>query len=84
MALEREMEVFRHELPALLAAVESRGRYVLIGGDPAALVGLYATDEEAIEAGYERFGLSATFLVKLVAEPEGPKHFSRNIRSCPT
>ena len=83
VALEREMEVFHSELPALLGNVEARGRYALIGGDPPELVGTYATDEEAIAAGYERFGLSATFLVKLIAEPEAPKHFSRNIRPCP-
>jgi hypothetical protein len=84
VALEREMEVFRRVLPALLGNAETRGRYALIGGDPPELVGTHATDDEAITAGYERFGLSATFLVKLIAEPEAPKYFSRNVRPCPT
>jgi hypothetical protein len=42
--------------------------------------GVYPTDEAAITAGYEKFGLSAVFLVKLISEIEHPKYFSRNIR----
>ena len=84
MALEREMEVFQRELPALLASAGAKGRYALVGGDPPELVGVYPTDEEAIQTGYARYGLAAAFLVKLVTEPEPPRYFSRNIRPCPT
>jgi hypothetical protein len=82
--LAREMEVFHRELLGLLANPETSGRYALIGGDPPVVVGIFATSDEAVTAGYERFGLSASFLVKRIAEQEGPKHFSRNIRPCPT
>jgi len=80
--LAREMELFHRELTALLAS--SRGQFVLIGGDPPAIVGVYATDIEAIEVGYAKFGLFTTFLVKLITNPEPPKYFSRNLRPCPT
>lgn len=84
MSLERELDVYRRELPALLANSETRGRYVLIGGNPPTLVAVFATADEATTAGYERFGLSASFLSKQIIEQDEPKHFSRNIRPCPT
>ena len=82
VSLEREMELFRRELPGLLADPATRGRFVLIGGDPPAVAGVYATAEEAVGAGYEKFGLSASFLAKQIVEQEEPRHFSRNIRPC--
>ncbi len=78
------MEVYRRELPALLATSENLGRYVLIGGDPAVVVGVFATNDEAVTAGYEKFGLSASFLARRIAEEQQPTFFARNIRSCPT
>lgn len=83
MALEREMEVFKRELPALLADPVNIGRTVLIGGDPPAVAGVYVTEEDALAAGYEKFGLWTAFLVKQIAPNEAPKYFSRNLR-CPT
>ena len=83
VALEREVELFNRELPALLANPVNVGRTVLIGGDPAEIVGVFVTEEEAITAGYERFGLWTAFLVKRIAPAEAPKYFSRNPR-CPT
>jgi hypothetical protein len=82
VTLERELEVFNRELPQLLAT--HRGQYALVGGDPPKLLGTYATDEAAIEAGYDALGLHTAFLVQQIAEPEAPKYFARNIRSCPT
>ncbi|MBM3981887.1 MAG: hypothetical protein FJ304_16770 [Planctomycetes bacterium] len=80
MALEREMEVFRRELPALLADPTNIGRTVLIGGDPPAVAGVNLAEEDALAAGYERFGLWAAFLVKQIVPNEAPKYFSRNLR----
>lgn len=81
VALEKEMEAFRRELPALLADPVNVGRYVLIGGDPAGVVGVYATFDAALASGYDTFGL-ASFLVKEVTDHEKPHYFSRNLR-CP-
>lgn len=83
VALEREIEVFNRELSGLLANPVNAGRFVLIGGEPPEVAGVYPTEDEAITAGYERFGLSATFLAKQIAPAEAPKYFSRNLR-CPT
>jgi hypothetical protein len=54
MALEREIETYRKELPALLAAGQG-GRFVLIKGEQ--VVGTWETQAEALQAGRERFGL---------------------------
>ena len=80
VALEKEMETFRRELPALLADPANRGQFALVHGD--AVAGLYPTFEAALSAGYDRFGLSP-FLVKEVTDHEEPRYFSRNLR-CPT
>lgn len=81
MALERELELFARELPALLADPANHGRFVLIGGDPPAVAGVYATVNEAIAGGYEKFGLAA-FLAKEIQEHPKPLYFSRVVR-CP-
>lgn len=80
MALERELAVFRRELPGLLGDPVNHGLFVLVGDD--AVAGLYPTFEAALSAGYDRFGLGP-FLVKPVVEYEPPGYFSRNLR-CPT
>lgn len=80
MALEREIEQFYRELPTLLGDPAQAGKYVLIGGDPPLMVGVYPAEEDAIRAGYERFGLAAVFLVRQVARADEPKYFSRNLR----
>lgn len=80
MALERELELFARELPGLLADPANHGKYVLIGGDPPAVAGLYATIDDTIAAGYEKFGLAA-FLAKKIQEREEVHYFSRNVRS---
>jgi phosphoserine phosphatase len=79
MALEQELETFHRELPELLADARNVGRYVLIHGDKVG--GVYATSDQALEAGYEKFGLDP-FLVKLIAEHEPIIHFARYVR-CP-
>jgi hypothetical protein len=79
VALEQELETFRRELPGLLADPANVGRFALVHGD--AVAGLYATFDEALAAGYEKFELKP-FLVKEVVAHEIPSYFSRNLR-CP-
>lgn len=80
MALEREAEAFRRELPGLLADPANRGLFALVHGDQ--LVGLYPGFEVALAAGYDKFGLGP-FLVKEVTDHEVPRYFSRSLR-CPS
>jgi hypothetical protein len=61
MALEKELEVYRSKLPELKAEYE--GKFVLIHGDQ--VVDFFSTYEDAIKAGYSKFGLEP-FLVKQV------------------
>jgi hypothetical protein len=79
VALERELDVFHRELPRLLQNKENRGKYVLIHGDD--VEGVYPSMDDALSAGYERFGLDV-FLVKLIADDEEPQFFARNVTRC--
>jgi hypothetical protein len=81
MALEHEMEVFARQLPELLGDPGNRDKYALVHGD--AVDSIWPSMDEAIEAGYNRFGLSP-FLVKEITDDEKPKFFSRNINRCPS
>ena len=67
MALELELETFRRSLPSLLADPANHGKHVLISGD--VVDSIWPTDDEAIDAGYDRFGLK-TFMVKRIVEKE--------------
>lgn len=80
MALESELDVFRQALPALLADPANRGTFALVHAG--AVAGCFPTFDDALAAGYDRFGL-APFLVKEVTDHEEPRYFSRNLR-CPT
>jgi hypothetical protein len=80
VALEKELETFRRELPTLLNDPANRGRFALVCGD--SVVGLYPTFDTALSEGYDKFGLDP-FLVKEVTDHEEPRYFSRNLR-CPT
>lgn len=77
MALEAELDTFRRELPGLLASPENRGKYALVHGD--AVAGLFPTFDDALSAGYDRFGL-VPFMVKELTDIEHPGYVSRNIR----
>src|SRR5262245_39780492 len=62
-----EWKAYRRELPRLLA--EGRGgQYALLKGDQ--VVGVFDTDAEAEDAGEDRFGLDAVFLIQLIREWE--------------
>jgi hypothetical protein len=75
MPLEQELATFDRELPQLLKVM--RGRYVLIHGDT--VDGSWGTEDEAYEAGCEKFGLGP-FLVMLVEENEKPIPVFQNVR----
>ena len=79
MALERELETFAKVLPDLLKDDAKRGRYALIHADR--LDSIWPTMDEALAAGYDRFGLEV-FLVKEITEHEKPLYFSRSVSPC--
>jgi hypothetical protein len=78
MALEKELETYHRELPNMLT---NEGKYVLIHEDDVA--GFWDTYEDALQAGYERFGLKP-FLVKRVQAVETVQYFTRDIKTCPS
>jgi hypothetical protein len=73
MALEQEIETYRRELPRLLAEV---GRFVLIKGSD--IAGTFATRQDALAAGYARFG-RVPLLVKEIQPVEEPIRVSDGI-----
>jgi hypothetical protein len=78
MTLELEWKTFKEELPRLLESGE-RGKFALVRGNVVA--GSYATRDEALSAGYERFGIDP-FLVQEITDEMKPKYFSHNIKPC--
>ena len=78
MALEKELETFARELPNLLA---SSGKYVVISASEVA--GVFAAYEDAIRAGYEKYGLTP-FLVKEIQATERVQYFTRPMTPCHT
>jgi hypothetical protein len=73
VALERELETYRNNLPALLA---HEGKFVLIHGDR--IDSFWDTLDQAAEAGYQRF-LLEPFLIKKIVAFERPVYSSRNV-----
>jgi hypothetical protein len=61
---EREYAVYRRELPRLLDEGEA-GRYALVKGDQ--LLSVWDTSGDAIQAGYQRFGLDDPFVVQKIS-----------------
>jgi hypothetical protein len=78
MALEKELETFTRELPRLLAEGH-KGKHALVHQDQVDSV--WPSLTEALDAGYNRFGLEA-FLVKEVTDHEEPRFASRNVSRC--
>jgi hypothetical protein len=78
MALEKEIATYHLKLPELLAEA---GKYVLIHTDE--MAGVWDTYEDALRAGYSRFGLEP-FLVKRIEGVEQALYFSRDIAVCPS
>lgn len=73
MALERELEAYKRELPNLLA---SEGKFVVICGDQ--VTGIYSSYEDALKIGYEKCGLKP-FLVKRIQAVEQVQYFTRDL-----
>lgn len=80
MIFEQELDTFRRKLPDLLQDPNKSGLFVLIHGD--VVDSFWPSQEEGLQAGYERFGLDP-FLIKRVVEREEPEFFSRRVRPCP-
>ena len=74
MVLDREWETFQANLPALLE--KEAGRYVLIHGDQ--IVGVWDTQDEAMEEGYRRF-LLEPFMVHHIVADEKPIFVPREL-----
>jgi hypothetical protein len=77
-ALEHEIATFERELPAMLA--KHAGEFVLIKGTN--VVGFFATEEEALRAGYDRCG-DEPFLAMRVADHEEHGAFSSRFAGPP-
>ena len=58
--LEKEMQTYKDKLPELK---EQEGKFVLIQGED--VVDVFGTYEDAVKAGYEKFGLTP-FLVRQI------------------
>lgn len=67
MALEQELQTYYRELPNLR---EQEGEFILIHHRTVA--GVWDTLEQALDAGYERFGPGEPFLVKKLQAEEKP------------
>ncbi len=72
------MATYQAHLPDLL---NHEGDFVVIAGDQVA--GTWPTLDEALEAGYDRYGLDP-FLVKQVWRAEPIQYFSRDLPACPS
>jgi hypothetical protein len=80
MPLEQELATFQAALARLLQDPANQGKFALVVG--AQVDSLWPSLDAALEAGYQRFGLTP-FLVKEVATTETPRSFSRNLTRCP-
>ena len=72
--LEREIATYRARLPEFLR--EHPDQFVLIRGED--VIGFWPTFDEALEVGYDRFGL-VPLLVKKVRAEEPVYYFSRDL-----
>ena len=75
MALEKELETFKRELPNLLAQ-NGEGKFVVICGEE--VTGIYEAYADALKVGYEKCGLNP-FLVKKIQAVEQVQYFSRDL-----
>jgi hypothetical protein len=73
-ALSHELDTYARALPSLRAA---NGKFVLIRD--AEVVKVYDTYGDALQAGYEKFGVDTPFLVKQIQQVERIQQFSRDI-----
>jgi hypothetical protein len=78
MALERELATYQAHLIDLVA---DEGRFVVIRGEE--ILGPFVSYEDALGAGYERFG-PVEFLVKQVWRVEPIPYFARDFATWPS
>ncbi|HWE38833.1 MAG TPA: hypothetical protein VG406_19950 [Isosphaeraceae bacterium] len=78
MALERELATYQAHLIDLVA---DEGKYVVIRGEE--ILGPFASYEDALGAGYERFG-PVEFLVKPIWRVEPIRYFTRDLAPWPS
>ncbi|KAF3978009.1 MAG: hypothetical protein HFP77_04010 [Methylococcales symbiont of Iophon sp. n. MRB-2018] len=79
VALEKEVETYKKLLPELL---NEQGKFALIHGEE--LAGVYETYDDALKIGYDKFGISYSFLVKKILASEQIQFFTRDLgTSCP-
>ncbi len=79
MALEKELETFKRELPNLLS---QEGKFAVVCEDQ--IAGVYVSYEDALTVGYEKCGFKP-FLVKKIQVVEQVQYFSRDLDfSCRT
>ena len=74
MALERELAVYNEHLLELLP---SQGKYVVIKGED--IAGVYDTLEQALGAGYDKYG-PGPFLARKIHATEPLLQFTRDLR----
>lgn len=78
MALEKEINTFTKELPALLKG--SEGRFALVVGDH--LEGVFDSYADAMQQGYKVAGLDHPFLVKKISMLGDSAYYSRPLNTC--
>jgi hypothetical protein len=74
--LDVEYEFYRREVGRLLAEGHE-GKHVLIKGEE--IIGIYNTDREALDAGYERFPGRTGFFVRQILTRERMLRVSRRV-----
>ena len=74
VGLETELKTYKKLLPELLS---DQGKFALIHGEE--LSGVYETYDDALQIGYEKFGISSSFLVKKILATEQIQFFSRDL-----
>lgn len=79
MALEKELETYKQQLPELKA---EEGKFVLIQG--ANVVRTFTSYEDAVKEGYATFGPNTPFLVKQIQAIEQAHFISRFAAPCHT
>jgi hypothetical protein len=79
MLLEKEQATYTRELSKLLP---SAGKFALVHGEQ--IVGIFEAYADALQAGYEKLGVSQPFMVKQIEVVERIQHFTRNLPVCHT
>ena len=72
--LEVEIKTYESHRDELIGT--NSGKFVLIKGEK--VIGIFDTQLDAINAGYERFG-NVPFLVKQIMQVEVPHNFTSNL-----